>query len=50
MIDGVNTSHEKKGIMNITLTLMLTSTQQLQKILRTLRNVEGVTHVYRARS
>lgn len=50
MIEGVNTTHEKKGDMLITLTLMLNSTQQLQKILRTLRNVEGVTHVFRARS
>ncbi len=50
-IEGVNTNkNPRDDLINVTLTLMLTSTQQVQKILRTLRNVSGVESVYRARS
>lgn len=49
-ISGVNAKSGKDDTANITLTLSISSTQQMQKVLRTLRNVEGVTHVYRAKS
>lgn len=49
-ISGVNAKSGKDETVNITLTLSITSTQQMQKVLRTLRNVEGVTNVYRAKS
>lgn len=49
-ISGVNARSNKDGSANIDLTLSITSIQQMQKILRSLRNVEGVTAVYRARS
>lgn len=49
-IEGVNAKSNKNETLNITLTLMLVSTQQLQKIKRTLRNVSGVMSVYRAKS
>ena len=49
-IEGVNTKATRDESLHITLTLMLNNTQQMQKILRTLRNVGGVTHVYRAKS
>lgn len=49
-ISGVNAKSGKDGLVNITLTLSLAGTQQMQKVQRTLRNVSGVTNVYRARS
>ena len=49
-LEGVNTKATHDDTLNITLTLMISGTQQLQRVLRTLRNVEGVTHVFRARS
>ena len=49
-ISGVNAKSGKDGVVNITLTLSIASTQQMQKVLRTLRNVQSVTNVYRARS
>ena len=49
-ISGVNAKSNKDGSASIDLTLSITSVQQMQKILRSLRNVEGVTDVYRARS
>ena len=49
-IAGVNSKVDKDGMIHMTLTLSLTSTQQMQKMLRALRNVEGVESVYRARS
>lgn len=49
-ISGVNAKSGKDDIVHITLTLSISSTQQMQKVLRTLRNVEGVTNVYRAKS
>ena len=48
-ISGVNAKSGKDGMVNITLTLSIASTQQMQKVLRTLRNVQGVSNVYRAR-
>ena len=49
-ISGVNAKSGKDGAVHIILTLSLSSTQEMQKALRTLRGVEGVTDVYRARS
>lgn len=49
-ISGVNAKSGKNDEVNIVLTLSLSSTQQMQKVLRTLRNIEGVLHVYRAKS
>ncbi|MFR7989883.1 MAG: RelA/SpoT family protein [Anaerovoracaceae bacterium] len=49
-ISGVNAKSGRDETINITLTLSISSTQQMQKVLRTLRNVPGVSNVYRARS
>lgn len=49
-ISGVNAKSGKDETVNITLTLSISSTQQMQKVLRTLRNVPGVSNVYRAKS
>lgn len=49
-IEGVNAKSDKNETLNITLTLMLVSVQQMQKIQRNLRNVPGVMSVYRAKS
>lgn len=49
-ISGVNAKAGKDATVKITLTLSITSTIQMQKVLRTLRNVQGVSNVYRARS
>lgn len=49
-IAGVNAKSGKDETVNITLTLSISSTQQMQKVLRTLRNVSGVLNVYRAKS
>ena len=47
---GVNAKTNKDGSMMMTITLSISSTQEMQKVLRNLRNIEGVTHVYRAKS
>ncbi len=49
-ISGVNAKSGKDETIHITLTLSVSSTQQMQRVLRTLRNVQGVSNVYRARS
>lgn len=49
-ISGVNAKSGKDETVNITLTLSISSTQQMQRVLRTLRNVQGVSNVYRARN
>ena len=49
-LTGVNAKATKDGDATMTLTVKISSTQQMQKVLRTLRNIEGVTSVYRARS
>ena len=49
-ISGVNAKSGRDETINITLTLSISSTQQMQRVLRTLRNVSGVSNVYRARS
>ena len=49
-LSGVNARTGKDGILNMTIQLDISSTQEMERILRALRNVEGITHVYRARS
>lgn len=49
-LSGVNAKSGKDGSLNMTITLSISSTQEMQKVLRTLRNIAGVTHVYRAKS
>ena len=47
---GVNAKSSKDGSMTMTITLSISSTQEMQKVLRNMRNIEGVTQVYRAKS
>lgn len=47
-ITGVNAKSGKENIANITMTLSLSNTLQLEKVLRQLRNVQGVADVYRS--
>lgn len=47
-IAGVNAKSAKDGIVNITMTLSISNTGQIEKVLRSLRNVPGVADVYRA--
>lgn len=47
-IAGVNAKSAKDGIVNITMTLSISNTSQIEKILRSLRGVPGVADVYRA--
>ena len=49
-IAGVNMKTGKEGNVNMILTLSITSTQQIQKVSRKLRNIPGVTQVFRAKS
>jgi len=47
-IAGVNAKSARDGIVNITMTLSISNTGQIEKILRSLRNIQGVADVYRA--
>lgn len=47
-ITGVNAKSSKENIANITMTISLSNTGQLEKVLRQLRNVTGVADVYRS--
>ena len=47
-IAGVNAKSGKENIANITMTLSLSNTGQLEKVLRQLRSVQGVADVYRS--
>jgi len=49
-IAGVNGKADKEGNLNLIITLEIASTQEMQKVLRNLRNIEGIEQVYRARS
>ncbi len=49
-LSGVNARAGKDGSLNMTIQLDISSTQEMDRILRVLRNIEGITHVYRARS
>ncbi len=47
-IAGVNAKSAKDGVVNITMTLSISNTGQIEKVLRSLRSVQGVMDVYRA--
>jgi GTP diphosphokinase / guanosine-3',5'-bis(diphosphate) 3'-diphosphatase len=47
-IAGVNAKSGKENIANITMTLSLSNTGQLEKVLKQLRSVQGVADVYRS--
>ncbi len=47
---GVNARLGADGTLTMTITLSISSTHEIQKVLRNLRNVQGVVNVYRARS
>ena len=49
-LSGVNAKSGKDGSLSMTITLSISSTQEMQKVLRNMRNIEGVTQVYRAKS
>ena len=49
-LTGVNGKSDREGNLNLTVTLEIASTQEMQKVLRNLRNVEGIEQVYRAKS
>ena len=49
-LSGVNAKSGKDGSLTMTITLSISSTQEMQKVLRNLRNIEGVLAVYRAKS
>ncbi len=49
-LSGVNAKSGKDGLANITLTLSVSGTQQMQRILRQLRLVPDVSNVFRARA
>ncbi|MEA4988724.1 MAG: bifunctional (p)ppGpp synthetase/guanosine-3',5'-bis(diphosphate) 3'-pyrophosphohydrolase [Anaerovorax sp.] len=46
-ITGVNAKSAKDRIVNITMTLSISNTNQMEKVLRSLRSVQGVADVYR---
>lgn len=49
-ITGVNAKSSKEQVVTITMTLSISNTSQMEKILRSLKNVAGVTDVYRAKT
>lgn len=46
-ITGVNAKSARDRIVNITMTLSISNTNQMEKVLRSLRSVQGVADVYR---
>ena len=49
-LSGVNARADDDGNLNMTIQLSISSTQEMDRILRSLRNIQGVSHVFRARS
>lgn len=49
-LSGVNARTSNDGSISMTITLSISSTQEIQKVLRSLRNIPGVTNVYRSRA
>ncbi len=47
-IAGVNAKSAKDSVVSITMTVSISNTAQMQKLLRSLRSVQGVTDVYRS--
>ncbi|MCB6993710.1 bifunctional (p)ppGpp synthetase/guanosine-3',5'-bis(diphosphate) 3'-pyrophosphohydrolase [bacterium 210820-DFI.6.37] len=48
-IDGVNAKSSKDETVTVTLTLSISSKDQMNKVLRSLRSVQGVSNVFRAK-
>ncbi|MCI8646672.1 MAG: bifunctional (p)ppGpp synthetase/guanosine-3',5'-bis(diphosphate) 3'-pyrophosphohydrolase [Firmicutes bacterium] len=48
-IDGVNAKSSKDETINVTLTLSISSKAEMEKVLRALKNVQGVSNVFRAK-
>ena len=48
-IDGVNAKSSKDETINVTLTLSISSRDQIEKVLRALRSVPGVSDVFRTK-
>lgn len=48
-IDGVNAKSSKDETINVTLTLSISNKEQVEKVLRSLRSVPGVSNVFRAK-
>ncbi|MBO5994108.1 MAG: bifunctional (p)ppGpp synthetase/guanosine-3',5'-bis(diphosphate) 3'-pyrophosphohydrolase [Firmicutes bacterium] len=49
-LTGVNARAGQDGSMSMTIQLSISSTQEMDRILRALKNIEGVSNVFRARS
>ena len=49
-LTGVNARAGQDGTMNMTIQLSISSTQEMDRVLRALKNIEGVSNVFRARS
>lgn len=49
-LTGVNARTGNDNCFNLTLKLSISSTQEMDRVLRNLRNISGVLHVYRSRS
>jgi len=47
-IAGVNAKSAKDQVVNITMTLSISNTNQMEKVLRSLKNIPGVADVYRS--
>jgi GTP pyrophosphokinase len=47
-IAGVNAKSAKDQFVNITMTLSISNTSQMEKVLKTLKSVQGVVYVHRA--
>ncbi len=49
-LTGVNARAGQDGTMSMTIQLSISSTQEMDRVLRALKNIEGVSNVFRARS
>ena len=49
-LTGVNAKADKDGNVNMTISLSISSTQEMQKVQRNIRLIDGVIQVYRAKS
>ena len=47
-IAGVNARSDKDNVVHMTMTLALSDTGEIQKVLRNLKNIHGVIDVYRS--
>ncbi len=49
-LTGVNAKSTKEGMVNMTISLSISSTSEMQKVQRNIRLIDGVVQVYRAKS